>query len=150
MPTLLVVQHTPSIAMQEMLEAVLGGAHNPELGGINVEVRAALSCGPVEVLAADAVILGTPANIGYMSGALKHFLDQVYYPCMEVTQGLPYGVFVHGNNDTTGALRAIHSIVGGMKWKKAAADVSVLGPPTSGDLDACEELGALIGVSAVA
>ncbi len=82
-----------------------------------------------------------------MSGALKHFLDQVYYPCMEVTQGLPYGVFVHGNNDTTGALRAIHSIVGGMKWKQVAPDVSVLGPPTPADLDSCEELGALVGVA---
>jgi len=150
MPTLLVVQHTPSIAVQEMLEATLRGAHNPELGALDVEVRAALSSGPVDVLAADAVILGTPANIGYMSGALKHFLDQVYYPCMEVTQGLPYGVFVHGNNDTTGALRAIHSILGGMKWKQVAPDVSVLGPPTSQDLSNCEELGALVGVTIAA
>ena len=147
MPTLLVVQHTPSIAVQEMLEATLRGARNPEVGDLNVEVRAALSSGPADVLAADAVILGTPANIGYMSGALKHFLDQVYYPCMEVTQGLPYGVFIHGNNDTTGALRAIHTIVGAMKWKPAAPDVSVLGPPTRKDLDACEELGSLVGVT---
>jgi len=147
MPTLLVVQHTPSIAVQEMLEATLRGAKNPELGSLDVEIRAALSSGPADVLAADAVILGTPANIGYMSGALKHFLDQVYYPCMEVTHGLPYGVFVHGNNDTTGALRAIHSIVGGMKWKQAAPDVSVLGPPTRDDLNSCEELGALVGVA---
>jgi len=147
MPTLLVVQHTPSIAVQEMLEATLRGVKNPDLGSLDVEIRAALSSGPADVLAADAVILGTPANIGYMSGALKHFLDQVYYPCMEVTHGLPYGVFVHGNNDTTGALRAIHSIVGGMKWKQVAPDVSVLGPPTRDDLNSCEELGALVGVA---
>ena len=82
------VQHTPSIAVQEMLEATLRGAKNPELGSLDVEIRAALSSGPADVLAADAVILGTPANIGYMSGALKHFLDQVYYPCMEVTHGV--------------------------------------------------------------
>jgi NAD(P)H-dependent FMN reductase len=147
MPTLLVVEHTPSIAVQEMLEATLRGAKNPDLGSLDVEIRAALSSGPADVLAADAVILGTPANIGYMSGALKHFLDQVYYPCMEVTHGLPYGVFVHGNNDTTGALRAIHSIVSGMKWKQVAPDVSVLGPPTRDDLNSCEELGALVGVA---
>jgi hypothetical protein len=145
MQTLLIVQHTPSIAVQAMLEAVMRGAHHPELGPLNVEVRAALSAGPADVLEADGVILGTPANIGYMSGALKHFLDQVYYPCLEVTNGLPYGVFVHGNDDTTGALRAIHKIVGGMSWKQVAEDVSVMGPPSKEDIAACEDLGALIG-----
>jgi len=145
MPTLLVVQHTPSPAVQEMLEAVLRGTRHPELGPLDVVVHAALSAGPADVLAADAVILGTPANIGYMAGALKHFLDQVYYPCLEVTRGRPYGIYVHGNDDTSGALRAIHSIVGGMQWKQVAADVSVTGAPGKADLEACEELGALVG-----
>jgi flavorubredoxin len=144
-PTLLVVQHTPSPAVQQMLEAVLRGTRHPELGRLEVVVRAALSAGPTEVLAADAVILGTPANIGYMSGALKHFLDQVYYPCLEVTVGRPYGVYVHGNDDTAGALRAVHSIAGGMGWRQVAPDVSVTGGPSRDDLSACEELGALVG-----
>ncbi len=146
MPTLLVVQHTPSPAVQEMLEAVLRGTQHPEVTGVSVEVRAALSAGPADVLAADGVILGTPANIGYMSGALKHFLDQVYYPCLEVTVGLPYGVYVHGNDDTSGALRGIHKIVGGMGWKQVASDVSVTGPPDKRALESCTELGALLAL----
>lgn len=146
MPTLLVVQHTPSPAVQDMLEAVLRGTRHPEVTGVSVEVRAALSAGPADVLAADGVILGTPANIGYMSGALKHFLDQVYYPCLEVTVGLPYGVYVHGNDDTAGALRAIHKITGGMQWKQVAADVSLVGAPTREGLASCEELGALLAL----
>lgn len=145
---LLVVQHTPSPAMQDMLEAVLRGAHHPELTDVSVEVKAALSAGPADVLEADALVLGTPANIGYMSGALKHFLDQVYYPCLQVTERKPYGVYVHGNDDTAGALRAIHKIAGGMSWKQAAPDVSVTGPPAREDLSACEELGALLGFAA--
>ncbi len=147
MPRLLVVQHTPSPAVQAMLEAVLRGARNPEAGDVSVVVRAALSAGPADVLAADGVILGTPANIGYMSGALKHFLDQVYYPCLEVTVGLPYGVFVHGNDDTAGALRAVHRIAGGLRWRQAAADVSVVGAPDKADLEACDDLGALLAVT---
>ena len=143
-PTLLVVQHTPSPAVQSMLEAVLRGTRHPELGPLDVEVRAALSAGPADVLGADGVILGTPANIGYMSGALKHFLDQVYYPCLEVTVGKPSGVYVHGNDDTAGALRAIHSVVGGLGWRQVAPEVSVTGPPSRPDLEACEELGALV------
>jgi NAD(P)H-dependent FMN reductase len=145
MATLLVVQHTPSPAMQEMLEALLRGTRHPELAPLDVEVRAALSCGAADVLASDAVILGTPANIGYMSGALKHFFDTVYYPCLEVTVGKPYGVYLHGNDDTSGALRSVHTVAGGMGWKQVAADVSVTGHPTRQDLAACEDLGALIG-----
>ena len=80
--------------------------------------RAALAATAVDVLAADAVILGTPANIGYMSGALKHFFDQVYYPCLSETAGLPYTLYVHGNNDTTGAVRSVETIAKGMSWHR--------------------------------
>jgi hypothetical protein len=62
-----------------------------------------------------------------------------------VTVGKPYGVFVHGNDDTSGALRSIHKIAGGLSWKQVAPDVSVTGPPSREDLTACEELGALVG-----
>jgi multimeric flavodoxin WrbA len=134
--------------MQEMLEAVLRGTQHPEIDGVSVEVRAALSAGPADVLEADAVLLGTPANIGYMSGALKHFFDQVYYPCLEVTVGKPYGVYIHGNDDTAGALRAIHKIAGGMQWRKVAEDVSLVGPPARDGIEACEELGALLAFQA--
>ncbi len=146
MPTLLVVQHTPSPAVQDMLEAVLRGTRHPEVEGVSVEVQAALSAGAADVLEADGIILGTPANIGYMSGALKHFLDQVYYPCLEVTVGKPYGVYVHGNDDTAGALRSIHKIAGGMSWRQVAGDVSLVGAPTREGLAACEDLGALLAL----
>lgn len=134
--------------MQEMLEAVLRGTQHPEIEGVAVEVCAALSAGAADVLAADAVLLGTPANIGYMSGALKHFFDQVYYPCLEVTVGKPYGVYLHGNDDTAGAIRAIHKIAGGMQWRKVAEDVSLVGPPSRSGIEACEELGALLAFQA--
>jgi multimeric flavodoxin WrbA len=130
-----------------MLEAVLRGARHPEAGGVSVVVRAALSAGPADVLDADGVILGTPANIGYMSGALKVFLDQIYYPCLEVTGGLPYGLYVHGNDDTAGAVSAVHRIVGGMRWKQVAADVQVVGAPDKAALASCEDLGALLALT---
>jgi multimeric flavodoxin WrbA len=47
--------------------------------------RPALSATALDVLQADGYILGTPANLGYMSGALKHFFDQIYYPCLDET-----------------------------------------------------------------
>jgi multimeric flavodoxin WrbA len=79
-----------------------------------------------------------------MSGALKHFFDTIYYPCLEATAGRPFGVYVHGNDDTAGALRAIDKITTGLHWAAAQVPVSVVGAPTKEDRDACWELGAAL------
>ncbi|NLU63333.1 flavodoxin family protein [Rhodococcus sp. HNM0563] len=70
--TLLVVHHTPSPFMQAMFEAVLAGATDPEIEGVTVIRRPALTVSPIDMLEADGYLLGTPANLGYISGALKH------------------------------------------------------------------------------
>ena len=66
MPTLLIVHHTPSPALQAMFESVASGAHTDEIEGVEVIVRPALTAGAADVLAADGYLLGTPANIGYI------------------------------------------------------------------------------------
>jgi multimeric flavodoxin WrbA len=76
--TLLVVHHTPSPATRELLEAVLAGANDPEIDGADAVVRPTLAATVPDVLDADGYLLGTNANPGYMSGALKHYL--VDYP----------------------------------------------------------------------
>jgi multimeric flavodoxin WrbA len=149
MPRLLHVHHTTSPAVHAMFEAVQAGATNPELAGVEVVSRAALAATAHDVLAADGYLLGTPANLGYMSGALKHFFDQVYYPCLTSTTARPYGVYVHGNNDTTGALRAVEMVTTGLQWRLAQAPVSVIGDPSPADLDACWELGAAVAAGLV-
>jgi NAD(P)H-dependent FMN reductase len=144
MPRLLVVHHTPSPAMQALLEAVREGAALVE--EVDLVVRPALSAGAADLLDADGVLLGTPANIGYMSGALKHFFDTVYYPCLDATVGRPYGVYVHGNDDTAGALASIDRITGALRWKQVAAPLSLVGAPAAADLEACRELAATVAV----
>src|ERR671919_1252616 len=144
MPRLLIVHHTPSPALHSLFDAVRSGATDPQIEGVDVEVRPGLTATAVDVLEADGYLLGTPANLGYMSGALKHFFDTIYYPCLEATIGRPYGVYVHGNNDTTGALGAIDKIVTGLRWRAAQAPVSVIGTPAQPDLDARWELGAAV------
>ena len=146
---LLVVHHTPSPATQALLEAALAGAAVEELHGLVVTTRPALSAGAADVLAADAVVLATPANIGYMSGALKHFFDTVYYPCLTDTVGLSYGVYVHGNDDTAGAVRSIRTVTTGMSWRPVAEPISVVGSPSSDDLEAVAELAATVGAYAL-
>jgi flavorubredoxin len=144
MPTLLIVHHTPSPALHSMFEAVMSGATDEAIEGVEVLARPALVTTAVDVLQADGYVLGTPANLGYMSGALKHFFDQIYYPCLEATSRRPYGLYLHGNNDTTGALRAIETIVTGLKWRRAKEPVTVLGEPKKEHLEACWELGAAL------
>ncbi|HEX4529864.1 MAG TPA: flavodoxin family protein [Acidimicrobiia bacterium] len=144
MPTLLHVHHTTSPSVHAMFDAVQSGATDPRIEGVDVVTRAALQASVSDALAADGYLLGTPANLGYMSGALKHFFDQIYYPCLEATIGRPFGVYVHGNNDTTGALRAIEIATTGLRWREVQAPISVIGSPTNADLEACWELGAAV------
>jgi multimeric flavodoxin WrbA len=148
-PTLLIVHHTPSPFTQAMFEAVVSGATDPEITGVDVVRRAALSASVADVLAADGFLLGTPANIGYMSGALKHFFDTIYYPCLDSTRGRPYSFYVHGNQGTEGAITAVESIAKGMGWTAAARPVTVMGEPTKADLESCWELGATLAATLV-
>jgi hypothetical protein len=146
-PRLLVVHHTTSPTLQSLLDAVRAGATDPEVTGVDVVVRPALIASPHEALDADGYLLGTPANIGYMSGALKHFFDQIYYPCLDATVGRPFGVWVHGNSDTTGAIRGIETITTGLKWRAAAEPVSVIGDADQQARDACWNLGATLAAT---
>jgi NAD(P)H-dependent FMN reductase len=142
MARLLIVHHTPSPAVHALLEAARSGAADPAIGPVEVVVTAALHTTAVDVLGADGYLLGTPANLGSMAGALKHFFDTVYYPCLEDTVGRPWSMFVHGNDDTAGAIRDVERIVTGLRWTRAQPVLSVTGHPTRADLDAAWELGA--------
>lgn len=142
--TLLVVHHTPSPFMQEMFEAVLSGATDPEIQGVEVVRRPALTVSPTDMLEADGYVLGSPANLGYMSGALKHAFDVCYYPCLDTTRGRPFGLYLHGNEGTEGAENGVTAITTGLGWVKAAEYVSVSGKPSKSDLESCWELGATV------
>ena len=150
MPRLLVVHHTPSPAMHTMLEAVRDGAGDPAVDDVEVVCRPALGATAVDVLEADGYVLGTPANLGSMSGALKHFFDTIYYPCLDATAGRPYGVYVHGNNDVDGALAALRPIATGLRWRQVADAVRVLGEPDRAALAACYELGGVVAATVAA
>jgi NAD(P)H-dependent FMN reductase len=141
---LLLVQHTPSPSLHAMALAAMDGARDPAIEGVELVDRPALSATASDVLAADGFLLGCPVNLGYLSGAMKHFFDQIYYVCLEATRGRPFGVYLHGNDDATGALRAIETITTGLGWRQAQPPVVVTGQPASTDLAACRELGAAI------
>ena len=101
--------------------------HDPDVEGVDVEVRPALAATLPDMLDAQGYLFGTTVNFGYMSGALKHFFDTVYYPSLDHVAGRPYGLWVHGNNDTVGAVNAVERLATGLGLAKSSDVLDVAG-----------------------
>ncbi len=114
---LLVVGHTPSLNTRRLFEAVVEGASSAEIENVEVIASRPFDVQSNDVRAAQAVILGTTENLGYMSGALKDFFDRIYYPCLEHTEGMPYALYIRAGHDGTGTRRSIESITSGLGWR---------------------------------
>jgi multimeric flavodoxin WrbA len=141
---LLIVYHSQSGRTQSMADAVLRGANSPDVDGVEIRMLRALQAGVDDLLWADAVILGTPENFGYMSGAMKDFLDRTYYPCEGKVESLPYAVFISAGNDGLGALASIERIARGYPLKPVQEAIIAQGDPSDEILARCEELGMTI------
>lgn len=147
MKRLLIVAHAPSPNTLRLREAIEQGARNPDIEAVEVVVKAPLDAGPEDILACDAIILGTTENLGYMSGALKDFFDRSYYPCLEKTQGLPFTFYIRAGHDGTGTRRAIDSITTGLRWKLIQEPLLCRGDYQPEFADQCEELGLFVAAS---
>jgi hypothetical protein len=143
---LLIVAHAPSPNTARLRDAVVAGARSAEAGTVEVRVLAPLDAGPADVLAANAVILGTTENLGTMSGALKDFFDRSYYPVLEKTQGMPYALYIRAGHDGTGTRRGVESIVTGLRWRAVCEPVLCRGEYRDDFVDRCRELGTLMAV----
>ncbi|HSO43499.1 MAG TPA: flavodoxin family protein, partial [Rhodospirillales bacterium] len=71
--TLLIVAHAPSPNTEQMRSAVAAGARSPEIEGAEVVVLSPFATQPEHVLAAQAIILGTTENLGYMRRRAQGF-----------------------------------------------------------------------------
>ena len=138
---LLIVAHVPSPNTTRLRDAALEGARAPEIEGVKAVALTPFEAGPQDVLAADAVLLGTTENLGYMSGALKDFFDRCYYPVLEKTEGLPYALYIRAGHDGTGTRRAVESIATGLKWRAVQAPLICRGEWQESFVDDCRELG---------
>lgn len=155
-PRLVIVHHSPTASTQRLTEAVVAGASDESIDGVDVVVRTALDATREDLTAADGYLIGTSVNFGYMSGALKHVFDSFF---LDLGGALsddgsagggphgarrPYGLWVHGRYDTTGAVRSVQSIVGALPWQQSAPVLEVMGDVAGDDLDAAYELGATL------
>jgi hypothetical protein len=168
MPRLLIVHHSPTKSLQSLTDAVVAGAHDDAIEGVEVTVLEALAfargeAGAEDLVAADGYVLGTTANFGYMSGAMKHVFDSTFLqiggalsddgsaagsggdaPSEGATARRPFGLYVHGRYDTTGAVRSVLSITGALGWKQGYDVLEVMGDVSGADTDSAYELGGTI------
>ena len=138
---LLIVGHVPSDNTLALRGAVEEGARHTDIGGVEVKVLSPFDTKPEDVIGADAIILGTTENLGYMSGALKDFFDRCYYPVIEETQGLPFAYYIRAGLDGTGTRRAIDSITGGLRWKRVQEPLLCRGEWSEDFIPQANELG---------
>lgn len=141
---LLIVGHVPSPNTQRLRDAVLQGAEHPDVSGVDVECMSPFDAEPADVMAAQAIILGTTENLGYMSGALKDFFDRIYYPCLEEKQGLPYALYIRAGMDGTGTRKGVETIVTGLRWRAVQEPLLCRGDWDDAFVGKCEELGTLV------
>jgi len=144
---LLLIAHAPSINTQKMVDAVIKGASQPDISNVEIRYIPPLETQPEDILSAQAIILGTTENLGYMSGLMKDVFDRCYYPCLEKTQGMPFTFFIRAGQDGTGTRRAIESITAGLRWRVVQAPLICKGKFQSEFIHQCEELGLSMAAS---
>ena len=141
MKKLLLVCHCPSSNTLAMRDALVRGASDPDIDGVDVRCLAPADTQPEDVLWADALILGTTENFGYMAGLVKDFFERIYYPCLEQKQGLPFVMYIRAGMDGTGTRLSIEKIVTGLKWKTIQPPLLCRGDYQPEFIDQCHELG---------
>jgi multimeric flavodoxin WrbA len=144
MKTLLIIYHSQSGTTRSMAQAIADAAMAEKL--VKVIVRRAMEADAEDLLAADAVVFGSPENLGYLSGGLKDFFDRTFYAMPE--QGLPiaFAAFISAGNDGTGAERQLLRILKGYRMKQVAEVLIERGELSEAGLQRCRELGASLAL----
>lgn len=115
--TLLIVAHAPSPNTEKLAQAALDGAKHPDID-VKVILKSPQETQPEDVLAADALLLGTTENLAYMAGLTKDFFDRCYYPVLEKKQGMPFALYIRAGHDGTGTKLAMKTIITGLRWNQ--------------------------------
>ena len=141
MKKLLIVAHCPSKNTKNLCNAALEGSKDPQILGVEVVVKTPFESDIQDIFWANAVLLGTTENLGYMSGALKDFFDRTYNEALGNTDGLPYALYIRAGMDGTGTRRSITSITNGLRWREVQAPLILKGQWKNEFLSDLRELG---------
>lgn len=152
---ILIVHHSPTDRVQRIADVVVAAAR--EAADVVDEPVEVVERHPLddvsqdelvaELLLSDAVLFGTTANFGYISGALKHYFDVVFIPAHEETTAKPISWWIRGSHDTTGASKAMRSLTTGMNMSVAAQPVEFTGDVAPHEQELVELAQNIVGVA---
>jgi len=136
---ILLVYHSQSGNTEKLARAVSEGVSQD--GECKIRTLMAFQASLADLLWADGLLIGSPENFGYMSGALKDFFDRTYYPAETYELNLPFGLFISAGNDGTGAEREIQRIAKGYPLRQVIPTLICRGDIHKEHLDSAKTLG---------
>ena len=140
MAKVLVIYHSQGGNTEKMAKAIGEGARHVK--GTEVAAKKALDAGADDLLACDAIAVGSPDYFSYMAGGVKDFFDRVFYPTQGKVTGKPCATFGSAGGPATVVLECLDKMCfSSMKFKKAADSVGISGRITEEALKECRELG---------
>ena len=146
MAKVLVIYHSQGGATEKMARAVAEGAQQTK--GAQVTLKKALEAGVEDLLACDAIAVGSPDYFSYMAGGVKDFFDRVLYPTREKVTGKPCATFGSAGGRPTVVLESLDKLCSVMKFVPAAESVGASGDITEAVLQECRELGRKLAAAA--
>lgn len=144
---LLLVYHSQSGNTAQLAAAIAEGVALES--HVQLRIKLALETDVRDLQWADGLLLGTPENLGYMSGGIKDFFDRTYYPAQTLQLCIPYALFVSAGNDGSGAVREIDRIMLGYPMKKVAEPIIIKGDISPLALQRCKDLGQTMAAALV-
>jgi multimeric flavodoxin WrbA len=144
---LLIIAHAPSDNTNRMLQAVIKGANHSDLTTVEISYLAPLDTQASDIMSAQAIIIGTTENLGYMAGLIKDVFDRCYNECLDHTQGLSFCFYIRAGHDGTGTRRAIETITTGLRWKLVQEPLICKGEFDENFISQCENLGLAMAAS---
>jgi len=138
--SLLIIAHAPSANTTALAEAAWRGANHADAGDVSARLLSPFDVTIDDLMASDAMLLGTTENIGYMAGATKDMFDRCYNDWLGRTEGLGIGIYIRAGLDGTATKRALEGIVGAQRWRLVAAPLILQGDWSQTFPDEVEEL----------
>ena len=96
-----------------------------------------------DVLQADAIVLGSSENFGYMSGAMKVFFENIYYDVIEKKEECHLEL-LSKPVQAIGAYNGIIKITNALGWKEAIEPLIVVGSVTDLHLEQARLFGSTL------